>query len=445
MKLIINRDYPYFLLHKILQVIILEIINKIIWAIAISLILINSIYYSVKLKFPQFKLLKILKSLKKTTTSTNITPKDTLIMALSSKIGVGSLAGVAISIYYGGLGTIFWIWISTFFLSIITYLENSLAIIYKEKDGKYQKSGPSYYIKKGLNNKKLSLIYASLILVTYIFLFTSIQNNTITTLTTNIYSINKVIISLIITIIAGIIITKGIKTISNICNKLFPVMMMIFILVGIIVIISNIEQIPSLLTNIIKEAFSSNSLTGGVIYTIIIALQKSVFANESGVGTSAIISGTTESNSYEVQGNIGIIQTYFISFIVLTITSLIICTSPYQNIEIINGIELTKYAFSYHLGSIGDILLLLILLLFSFSTIITIYYYGESSLKFITKNKTSIKVLKVLNLFSLFIGGIIKANIIWMLIDIALAILTIINMYSVYKLKDIIMLKLYKK
>lgn len=445
MKLIINRDYPYFLLHKILQVIILEIINKIIWAIAISLILINSIYYSVKLKLPQFKLLKILKSLKKTTTSTNITPKDTLIMALSSKIGVGSLAGVAISIYYGGLGTIFWIWISTFFLSIITYLENSLAIIYKEKDGKYQKSGPSYYIKKGLNNKKLSLIYASLILVTYIFLFTSIQNNTITTLTTNIYSINKVIISLIITIIAGIIITKGIKTISNICNKLFPVMMMIFILVGIIVIISNIEQIPSLLTNIIKEAFSSNSLTGGVIYTIIIALQKSVFANESGVGTSAIISGTTESNSYEVQGNIGIIQTYFISFIVLTITSLIICTSPYQNIEIINGIELTKYAFSYHLGSVGDILLLLILLLFSFSTIITIYYYGESSLKFITKNKTSIKVLKVLNLFSLFIGGIIKANIIWMLIDIALAILTIINMYSVYKLKDIIMLKLYKK
>ncbi|MGN0993049.1 MAG: amino acid carrier protein [Bacilli bacterium] len=423
----------------------MELIIKVIWAVAISLILINSIYYSVKLKFPQVRIIKIIKSLKNQKNNKNITPLDTLIMALSSKIGVGSLAGVAISIYYGGLGTIFWIWISTFFLSIITYLENSLAIIYKEKDGKYQKSGPSYYIKKGLNNKKLSLIYAGLILLTYIFLFTSIQNNTITTLTTNIYNINKVIISLVITIIAGIIITKGIKTISNICNKLFPVMMIIFILVGVIVIISNIEQIPSLLTNIIKEAFSSNSLKGGVIYTIIIALQKSVFANESGVGTSAIISGTTESNSYEVQGSIGIIQTFFINFIVLTITSLIICTSPYQNIEIVNGIELTKYAFSYHLGSLGDILLLLILILFSFSTIITIYYYGESSLKFITQNKTSIKVLKVLTFFSLFIGGIIKANIIWMLIDIALALLTIINMYSIYKLKDIIMLKLSKK
>lgn len=425
--------------------IILEIINKILWAVAISLIIINSIYYTIKLKFPQFKILKILKSLKKTTNSTNITPKDTLIMALSSKIGVGSLAGIALSIHLGGLGTIFWIWISTFFLSIITYLENSLAIIYKEKDGKYQKSGPPYYIKKGLNKEKLSLIYALLILITYILLFASIQNNTITTLTTNMYDINKVIISLTITILAGIIIIKGIKTISNICNKLFPLMMIIFILVGIIVITINIEIIPSLLKTIITEAFTSKSLQGGIIYTIIIALQKSVFANESGVGTSAIISGTTDNNDYKLQGNIGIIQTYFINFIVLTITAIIIGTSPYQNLEIINGIELTKHAFSYHLGHFGEIILLLILILFSFSTIITIYYYGESSLKFITKNKQIIKILKVVTIISLFIGGIIKASIIWTLIDLALALLTIINMYSIYKLKDIIITKLSKK
>lgn len=365
-------------------------------------------------------------------------------MALSSKIGVGSLAGVALSIHYGGLGTIFWIWISTFFLSIITYIENSLAIIYKEKDGKYQKSGPPYYIKKGLNKKKLSLIYAVITLITYTFIFSSIQNNTITTLTTSMYDINKVIISLTITILAGIIIIKGIKTISNICNKLFPVMMIIFILVGIIVIVTNIEIMPELLRTIVKEAFSPNSLKGGITYIIIIALQKSVFASEAGVGTSAIISGTTDNNNYKLQGNIGIIQTYFINFIVLTITALIIGTAPYQNLEIINGIELTKYAFSYHLGHFGELILLLILLLFSFSTIITIYYYGESCLKFITQNKKSLKVLKIITITSLFIGGIIKANLIWTLIDLSLALLTIINMYSVYKLKDIIISKLSK-
>lgn len=422
----------------------MEYINKTIWVIAISLILINSIYYSIILKFPQFRLLNIIKSLKRQTKNQKISPLDTLIMALSSKIGVGSLAGVAIAINYGGLGSIFWMWISTFFLAIITYLENSLSIIYKEKDNNLQKSGPSYYIKKGLNKKVLSITYSILIIITYIFLFTSIQTNTITTLTTEIYNIDKILISLIITVLAGIIIVKGIKTISNICNKIFPLMMIIFIILGFLIVMSNINDIPLLFNQIITEAFNQKSISGGIIYTIIIALQKSVFANESGAGTSAIISGTTDNNDYKLQGNLGIIQTYFINFVVLTITALIIGLTDFTSIQVINGIELTKFAFFYHLGIFGETMLLIILFLFSFSTIITIYYYGENSLKFLTTNKQSIKILKIFTLLALFIGGIIKASIIWNFIDIFLGLLTIINMYAIYKLRNTIISKFKK-
>ena len=422
----------------------MEYINKTIWVIAISLILINSIYYSIILKFPQFRLLNIIKSLKKQSKNQKISPLDTLIMALSSKIGVGSLAGVAIAISYGGLGSIFWMWISTFFLAIITYLENSLSIIYKEKDNTLQKSGPSYYIKKGLNKKVLSITYSILIIITYIFLFTSIQTNTITTLTTEIYNIDKILISLIITALAGIIIVKGIKTISNICNKIFPLMMIIFIILGFLIVMSNINDIPLLFNQIIIEAFNQKSISGGIIYTIIIALQKSVFANESGAGTSAIISGTTDNNDYKLQGNLGIIQTYFINFVVLTITALIIGLTDFTSIQVINGIELTKFAFFYHLGIFGETMLLIILFLFSFSTIITIYYYGENSLKFLTTNKQSIKILKIFTLLALFIGGIIKASIIWNFIDIFLGLLTIIIMYAIYKLRNTIISKFKK-
>mgnify|MGYP002645979577 CR=1 FL=1 len=422
----------------------MEYINKTIWVIAISLILINSIYYSIILKFPQFRLLNIIKSLKRQTKNQKISPLDTLIMALSSKIGVGSLAGVAIAINYGGLGSIFWMWISTFFLAIITYLENSLSIIYKEKDNTLQKSGPSYYIKKGLNKKVLSITYSILIIITYIFLFTSIQTNTITTLTTEIYNIDKILISLIITVLAGIIIVKGIKTISNICNKIFPLMMIIFIILGFLIVMSNINDIPLLFNQIIIEAFNQKSISGGIIYTIIIALQKSVFANESGAGTSAIISGTTDNNDYKLQGNLGIIQTYFINFVVLTITAFIIGLTDFTSIQVINGIELTKFAFFYHLGIFGETMLLIILFLFSFSTIITIYYYGENSLKFLTTNKQSIKILKIFTLLALFIGGIIKASIIWNFIDIFLGLLTIINMYAIYKLRNTIISKFKK-
>ena len=420
---------------------ILEIINKILWSIAISIIIINSIYFSIKLKYPQFKIINTIKSIKKSKKNNDISPKDTLVIALSSKIGVGSLSGTALSIHYGGIGTVFWMLLSTFLLSIINYIENALAIIYKEKNI----SGPQYYIKKGLNNKVLSISYSIIVLILYIFLFSSIQSNTITTLTNETYHINKVLISLIITSATFITITKGIKGISKACNKLFSIMMTVFILLGVLVIIKNLKEIPYIAYLITTKAFNSKSIKGGLISTVIISFQKTVFANEAGVGTSAIISGSTSSNDYHLQAKIGIIQTYFINFIVLLITSLIIITSKTSNLNIINGIELTKEAFSYHFGPFGEQLLLIILTLFSFSTLITIYYYGESSLTFLTKNNKVLNILKYITLISIFIGGIIKATMIWSLIDIFLAMLTIINMYSIYKLKNIIILKLSKK
>ena len=423
------------------MVILLEIINKLLWVIAISFILINSVYFTVKLKFPQLKIISTLKSLLIKENTKEISPKDTLIMTLSSKIGVGSLSGAALCVCYAGYGTIFWIFISTFFLSILNYIENALAIIYKN-NAKEPTGGPMYYIKKGLHNNCLSKIYSSLILVTYIFLFISIQNNTITTLTTNMFPINKIIISTTITILATFSILKGIKTISNICNKIFPIMISILISIGIIVLLKNFSNLTNIIKLVIQDAFNYKAVVGGIIHIIIFSFQKSVFANESGVGTSGIISGASESNDYKMQAKLGLIQTYFINFIILGITSFIIITAKDNNPEVINGIELTKSAFSYHLGYFGEILLLLILLLFSFSSIITIYYYGESCLRFLTKNKIAIKVLKLITILSIFTGGIIKATAIWNLLDIFLAILTIINMYVIYKLKNIIISKL---
>ena len=421
--------------------ILLDLINKQLWCIAIVLIIVNSVYFSIKLKFPQFKIFKSIKEIFVIKESNNISPRDTLIMALSSKIGVGSLSGMALCIYYGGIGTIFWMYISTIFLSIINYIENTLAIIYKENNKNESLSGPYFYINKGLNKKKLSIVYAVIVLILYITLFSSIQNNTIVTLSTSIFNINKIVLSSVISIITGIIIFKGINSISNICNKVFPVMIIIFITVGLLIIIKNITIIPETILMIIKEAFKKQSLKGGIIYTIIVSFQRSIFANESGVGTSAIISGATTSNNYKLQAKIGLIQTYFINLIILGITSIIIVTSKININNLNNGIEITKQAFNYHLGLFGDIILFIIIFLFSFSTIITIYYYGESSLKYLTNNPKT-KILKIVNMVSIFFGGIINGKTIWSYIDILIALLTIINMYTIYKLRKVLLKKL---
>ena len=420
-------------------------ISKLIWGIAIIMIFASSIYYSFKLKFPQLRFIELFKSLKdEKKDKDKISSKDTLLMSLASKIGAGSLAGIAFAIFYGGIGTIFWMWISSFFASINCFIENILSTIYKEKDGLYNKSGPAYYIKKGLNKKNLAILYSVLAISAYIIGFISIQNNTIVTLTNDMYSVNKIIISLVVTILSSIIIIKGIKTISNICNKIVPIMSMLYLILGLIVISLNITKVPSIILNIIKSAFDSKAISGGIIYTLIIGMQKGIFASEAGVGTSAISSGATSNKDYKKQGYIGIIETYFISLFITTMTAFIIILTPFNNFNRanINGIELTKYAFSYHFGHFGEVMLLIILILFSFSTIITVYYYGESNLKFLTKNKLLVKILKIITIISLFTGGIISSIYIWSIVDIFVALLAIINIYALFNLKDKVIEKL---
>ena len=328
-------------------------------------------------------------------------------------------------------------WVSSFFVSVNCFLENILSTLYKEKDQEFYKGGPSYYIKNGLNKKNLAYLYSFLAVLAYILGFLAIQNNTITTLVTEIYPINKILIAILVTLLAGIVILKGLNIISKICNKIVPIMMISYFIVGLIVIFSNLNSVPAVFLNIIKDAFTPSAVTGGIIYTFVIGIQKATFINEAGVGTSAISSGATSNKDPIKQGYFGIFETYFINLFLITITAFIIVLSNYESLNLtgINGIEITKYAFSFHLGHFGEIILLLILTLFSFSTIITVYYYGESNLKFITNKSKHLKFLKAFSIVILFLGGIVSASFVWELADIFIALLAIINIYAIFKLK----------
>ena len=287
-------------------------INDFLWIIAIIFIIFNALYFSIKLKFPQFNIKLLIKSLKSKEKSTGISVKETLFMSLASKIGTGSLAGIAFCIYYGGVGCIFWIWIISFFLAINAFLENYLALKYKEKDGIYYKGGPSFYIKNGLNKKKLAMFYSVVVIFSYICGFLTIQNNTICTLFYDTYKIDPFIISTVIAVLSFIIICKGLKSISKLCEKIVPFMCVIYLIIGLIILIINFDKLGYAFSYIIKSAFNIKSFTSGILGTLFIIMQKSIFASEAGLGTGAIASGATSSNNYVKQGYIGVISTYFI-------------------------------------------------------------------------------------------------------------------------------------
>lgn len=416
---------------------IYNIVSSIIWAIAISLIIIMGIYFTYKLKFVQFRISKQLKSLK-SCKDCSISSFQSLSMCLASRVGVGSISGVALAIYLGGSGVVFWMWISGLVASSITYVESVLGSIYKErKRESIYIGGPSYYIKKGLGNKNLALIYSIIIIFAYVFGFLPIQANTIVNAVGQVSNINYYVVILFVSISAFIIIYKDVKNIIKFSSIIVPLMGGIYLLLGIVIVINNFDVIPLIIKDIFTNAFSLKAGILGLFSTIILGVQRAIFASEAGIGTSAIASATSGENCYKL-GLSQVLGIHFTIFIICNITAFIILTSNYSSLDIVNpnGIEVTINSFMQNFGNFGGIILCVVTILFAYSTIISGYYYGESNLEYIFPNikNNSIKLFKIFTIIIIFLGGIISANIIWRIVDILLAFLTIINVYSIKKI-----------
>lgn len=424
--------------------IMLNLINKVCWAIATVFLVFSGLYFTFKLKGVQFKFKKMLKSLFEKQEKSEIKPYQTLMMVLAGRIGVGSIAGVALAIYLGGIGSIFWMWMIAFIGASNCFAETVLGILYKEKDEKnIYKGGPSYYIKNGLNNKKLGAAYAFLVIFSYVGGFLSIQSNTITKSINQIVNISPIMVGIIIGIFTSLIIFGGIKRIASTASKIVPFMTIGYIIIAIYICIVNIDVIPKIFFNIIKGAFNLKPFISGFLGTMVIGIQRGIFSNEAGLGTGAIASSTVTTNNASTQGYIQMIGVYITTMLICTSTAVIILTSPYQSLVLndVNGIEITQAAFTYHLGNVGNYLIFISIILFSFTTILTGYYDGEASLKYFFKEikKRYLLYLKLATIIILFLGCMISSTTLWTFVDILVALEAIINIYALIMLrKDVI-------
>ncbi len=419
------------------MIILLTNIKDVLWAIVTVLIIASSLYFSFKLKFPQLRFIKIIKALKKNNKQ-GLTPIKTLFLTLAGRIGVGSIAGVALAIYIGGPGTIFWMWVIAIISGVLAYTETLLAIKYKDVNKNI--GGPSHYIKKGLNNKHLAYLYALIVIVAYLIGFIPIQSNTIATSADMIFNNNHLWLGLILALLAFIVVKGGINKITKVTDKMVPFMALLYIFLALLVIFRHIDLLPHVVQIIIKSAFNVRPFFSGFVVVILIGIQRAIFSNESGIGLGGIAASASNSTNGSKSGYVQVLGVYITTILICTATAFMILIFDYNNIQIDNpnGIELTSFAFNYHFGFFGNILLVLCILLFSFSTILTGYYYCESSLKFLF-NKGNIYLLKYLVPLSVLLGTITSPTIIWAFVDSLVAILALLNIYAMYKLRREIM------
>lgn len=419
---------------------LLDKINSFLWLIASVLIILSGLYFTFSLKGVQFRFKKMYKSLFSGKDSKGVKPYQTLMMVLAGRIGVGSIAGVALALHLGGIGSIFWMWITAFLGAANSFVETVLGVIYKEKDeDNIYKGGPSYYIKKGLNNKKLGGIYAVIIIFSYVGGFLSIQSNTITKSINEIARVSPIIIGIIISFVTSFIIFGGIKRIASTASKIVPFITVSYVLIAVYICIVNIDMIPVIFKTIIDDAFHFKPFISGFLFTLIIGIQRGIFSNEAGLGTGAIASSTVETKDSISQGYLQMIGVYITTLLICTSTAVIILTSPYKSLVLndVNGIEITQFAFSYHLGDIGNYLVFISIILFSFTTILTGYYDGEASLKYFFKDikKRYLLYLKLSTIIILFLGCMTSSTTLWNFVDILVALEAIINIYAIFSLR----------
>ena len=391
------------------------------------MILLSGIYFSVKFKFIQLNVKKIFN--KKIFNKDNL---SSLFLTLGGRIGIGSISGVALAIYIGGPGTVFWMWIFGIIVTVNAFTESVISVKYHHKIEKNQYiGGPFYYISKGTKSNILAKLYSIVIIIAYLFGFIPIQTNSITKslYLNNIFT--KAIFGIIIVIVLYYIFSKGTEKIKKVNSFIVPFMIIIYLSFATYICLVDISQTINSLKSIINNALKFKPFLWSFLPMVIIGMQRGIFSNEAGLGTGAISAATTKNEPIN-QGYIQILGVYIATLLIATATALIIINSNAQNIKLndINGVELALFAFKYFFNNVGVMILSIFIILFAFSTLLTSNYIIESASVFLNH-----KIHIIFILISAFLGTIINSEQIWSLINTFVSLLAIINIYSLLKMR----------
>lgn len=417
-------------------------LEHIIWSyLAIPILLFVSLIFTFYFQGVQFRFKKMIQCLTKKSSNSSVSSFQSFTMALAARVGVGSLAGVALGIYIGGPGSVFWMWISALITAAASFVESTLAQLYKKRDGDIYIGGPAYYIEYGMHQKGFAVIYAFIIVLTYTFGFSAIQANTIATSFRDVLSIPPLLTGVGLALITSMIIFGGASTIAKMTSKIVPIMALFYIGIGLFVMITHYDYIPTFFMTIFQDAFQPSPLIGGtVMYTIITGIKRGVFSNEAGMGSGAHAAAVTNSDNPTDQGYIQSFGVYVTTLFICTITAFLIMVTNAVEVGTThsNGIELTQYALTELFGPIGGVILAISIFFFAFSTILTGYFYGECNVKYLCKNEKILYPVRVIVLIVILISSIGSASLIWSLVDLGVALTATINVMALcYLAKEV--------
>ena len=415
-------------------------INTVLWSyVLIALLLLSGLFYTLRTGFAQGRLLGDmvalitgkLSSLKdgEKKIAGQVTGFQAFCIAVASHVGTGNLAGVAIAVVVGGPGALFWMWIIALLGAATSLIENTLAQTYKVKDGKGGfRGGPSYYMEKALGQKTLGYIFSIIVIVTFAFVFNTVQANTIAQAFETTFNLGGVISGVILAALTALIIFGGLHRIANVVGFLVPIMAIGYVVVAVIVLALNIHHIPRLFMSIIEAAFGLKQAVGGAIGVAMLqGIKRGLYSNEAGMGSAPNAAATSNVSHPVKQGLLQAFGVFVDTILICSATGFIVLLYPDFTTTAKEGIQVTQDALAYSIGSWGKDFITLCIFLFAFSSLVGNYYYGEANLEFLTKRKSSMLIFRVLTVACVFLGSVAKLAFVWNIADVSMGIMALMN------------------
>lgn len=381
-----------------------------------------------------------------------ITPFQAVCTALAATVGTGNIAGVAGAIAIGGPGAIFWMWVSALFGMCTKYAEVTLAVHYREINANGELvGGPMYYIKNGLSKKWhwLAYLFAAFGVLTVFGTGNATQVNTITTainsallnynvISESAVSTSNLIIGIIIAILIAMILLGGIKRIGHVTEKLVPFMALLYILLGLGVILLNIQNVPAVFASIFRGAFQPRAVTGGIVLSMFKSLKKGVsrgiFSNEAGLGTGSIAHACADTKKPVKQGMFGIFEVFTDTIVICTLTALVIlCSGVAVDYGKAAGAELTILGFTSTYGSWVSIFTAVAMCCFAFSTAVGWGLYGARCIEFLFSEKV-IKPFMVIYSLVAILGATANLGLMWSIAETFNGLMAIPNLIALFLL-----------
>ncbi|MBQ4091260.1 MAG: sodium:alanine symporter family protein [Clostridia bacterium] len=418
--------------------------NNVVSALAPIMLLAAGVFFCIYLKlFFVRHPIKTVRGMLKRESRGGISPFRAVTLALAGTLGVGNIAGVASSIAIGGYGSVFWMWVSALVAMVLKYAEIVLAIRHRRVDresGEYH-GGACYYIedclaarKKGLLGKVLGATFAVLCIVNSVTMGSMIQSGAVSGSFSGVFGVRDWIVGTAVALLCIVVITGNARWISGFCEKTVPLMTLCYVALSVAVIAARWKDVPLAIVTIFEDAFNFSSVAGGAFGFLIsrqlkAGTMRGLMSNEAGCGTAPTAHAASDTQSPARQGFWGIFEVFVDTILLCTLTAIVI---------ILSGGEVMQYAeqpmmmaikaYSSVLGAWSEYFMCIAVFLFAFATIVCWAHYGKESLHYISKKRWLGAVFVVAFAVFVFIGAVAAPSYVWLLADLSLGIMTIINL-----------------